>query len=191
MTKQMSDHRSVALHALESNAPKGSFGEFIEDVQEDETSRTYFFENKLEGYRGWRWAVTLSWAESGEPTVSEVLLLPSEGAILAPNWVPWSERLAEWKAMQAELEAAAEAEAAENGEVEETNENEWTETAEAFEAEEVEHDLAHEEAHVLEEESATTDSEESEDSEADAKNAGKRPPRFSRRNRGRGQKKNK
>jgi hypothetical protein len=61
------------------------------------------------------------------PTVSEVLLLPTGESLQAPAWVPWSERLADYQALQAELEAAA-AEAAESAEsdsdeVEDENEN--------------------------------------------------------------------
>jgi len=45
-------------------------------------------------YRGWRWAVTLARASRAKmATVSEVVLLPGPGSILAPEWVPWRERL--------------------------------------------------------------------------------------------------
>ena len=46
------------------------------------------------GYVGWSWTVTLSRVPRGRTaTVSEVELLPGDGAVLAPAWVPWSERL--------------------------------------------------------------------------------------------------
>ena len=46
-------------------------------------------------YPGWRWAVTLSRApRARRATVSEVHLLPGEGALLSPEWVPYAERLA-------------------------------------------------------------------------------------------------
>ena len=46
------------------------------------------------GYLGWAWTVTLARVPRGRTaTVSEVDLLPGEGALLAPAWVPWSERL--------------------------------------------------------------------------------------------------
>ncbi len=45
-------------------------------------------------YEGWRWAVTLARASRAKTaTVSEVVLLPGPDAILAPEWVPWRERL--------------------------------------------------------------------------------------------------
>ena len=45
-------------------------------------------------YVGWRWAVTVSRAaETSTVTVDEVVLLPGGDALLAPAWLPWSERI--------------------------------------------------------------------------------------------------
>ena len=56
---------------------------------------THSFAAREAGYVGWRWAVTVARAEgSDEITVDEVVLLPGSGALLAPEWVPWSERIA-------------------------------------------------------------------------------------------------
>ncbi|HMA48035.1 MAG TPA: DUF3027 domain-containing protein [Frankiaceae bacterium] len=45
-------------------------------------------------YPGWFWAVVVARASRARtPTVDEVVLLPGEDALLAPEWVPWSERL--------------------------------------------------------------------------------------------------
>jgi hypothetical protein len=55
---------------------------------------THTFESKLPGYVGWYWAVTLVRAPRAKvATVDEVVLLPGAGALLAPAWVPWQERL--------------------------------------------------------------------------------------------------
>lgn len=54
---------------------------------------TYRFENLQHGYGGWTWAITVIALPDAEPTIAELVLLPSEGAILAPAWVPWRERL--------------------------------------------------------------------------------------------------
>lgn len=55
---------------------------------------THYFECLLDGYRGWRWAVTLARApRSRHITVCECVLLPGDDALLAPAWVPWHERL--------------------------------------------------------------------------------------------------
>jgi hypothetical protein len=55
---------------------------------------THFFAATLPGYAGWRWAVTVARASRSKVvTVDEVVLLPGDGALLPPEWVPWSERL--------------------------------------------------------------------------------------------------
>lgn len=55
---------------------------------------THFFECKEPGYRGWRWAVTVARASRAKVvTLDETVLLPGPDALLAPEWVPWSERL--------------------------------------------------------------------------------------------------
>lgn len=47
-----------------------------------------------EGYPGWEWEVSLARIpRSKTATVCEVDLLPGEGALLAPEWVPWDQRL--------------------------------------------------------------------------------------------------
>jgi hypothetical protein len=45
-------------------------------------------------YRGWYWAVSVARASRARSvTVDEVVLLPGESSLVAPPWVPWSERL--------------------------------------------------------------------------------------------------
>lgn len=70
-----------------------------------------FFENALSGYPGWRWAATLAKISDDDPvTVLETELLPGDSALISPEWVPWSVRLAtyrETQAQQAEEESAA------------------------------------------------------------------------------------
>lgn len=55
---------------------------------------THLFESRQPGYTGWRWAVTVARASRAKVvTVSEVVLLPGPQALLAPEWVPWRDRL--------------------------------------------------------------------------------------------------
>ncbi|GAA2743079.1 MULTISPECIES: DUF3027 domain-containing protein [Kitasatospora] len=55
---------------------------------------THTFECNDAAYRGWRWAVTVARAPRAKNvTLDEVVLLPGPDAVLAPQWVPWSERL--------------------------------------------------------------------------------------------------
>lgn len=63
-------------------------------IAEGDRVVTHFFDCTLPGYRGWRWAVTVARApRSKHVTVSETVPLPGDGALLAPTWVPWHERL--------------------------------------------------------------------------------------------------
>ena len=63
-------------------------------VAEGERLVTHFFECGLPGYRGWRWAVTVTRIpRSKQVTICESALLPGAEALRAPEWVPWQERL--------------------------------------------------------------------------------------------------
>jgi hypothetical protein len=68
-------------------------GDLVDVVAEGENVVTVRFFAELDGYRGWRWSVTLSVLDAARPTVSEVVLLPGPDALLAPAWVPWEERV--------------------------------------------------------------------------------------------------
>lgn len=69
-------------------------GEHVSLVSEGDRVVTHFFECQEPGYRGWRWAVTVARASRAKViTVDETVLLPGPDALLAPEWVPWSERL--------------------------------------------------------------------------------------------------
>jgi hypothetical protein len=55
---------------------------------------THLFECKERGYRGWNWAVTLTRAPRTKfITLDETVLVAGGESVLAPDWVPWSERL--------------------------------------------------------------------------------------------------
>lgn len=70
-------------------------GEHLGYLQEGERLGSHYFATTAPGYHGWRWTVTVSRiARSKNVTVCEVALLPGDGALLAPAWVPWAERLA-------------------------------------------------------------------------------------------------
>lgn len=68
-------------------------GQLVDAVADGDDVVTVRFSAELEGYRGWRWSVTLSVLDPARPTVSEVVLLPGPDALLAPAWVPWEERV--------------------------------------------------------------------------------------------------
>ena len=82
-----------ARAAAEDNAP-GLVGEHLGVVADEERIATHLFATLDPAYRGWRWAVTVGrMPRSRTVTVDEIVLLPGDDALLAPAWVPWSERL--------------------------------------------------------------------------------------------------
>jgi hypothetical protein len=69
-------------------------GEHLEVLAEAERVVTHLFESLLPGYHGWRWAVTVTRIpRSRNVTICETALLPGPDAVLAPQWLPWQERL--------------------------------------------------------------------------------------------------
>ncbi|MGV9815308.1 DUF3027 domain-containing protein [Streptomyces cellulosae] len=84
----------LARAAAEEAAAPGVVGEHEGMVSEGDRVVTHYFGCRELGYRGWRWAVTVARASRAKiVTVDEVVLLPGPDAVLAPEWVPWSERL--------------------------------------------------------------------------------------------------
>lgn len=109
--------RALAREALEEITDAATIGADDGYEAHDERTATLYFECTMAGYPGWRWAAALTRVDDESPvTVLEVEMLPGEGAVLAPEWVPWSERLAQYReaqASQASDEAFAAEEAAE------------------------------------------------------------------------------
>jgi hypothetical protein len=83
----------LAREQAEQEAP-GLVGEHLGVAADDERVATHFFATLDPAYRGWRWAVTLARASRGRtPTVDEVVLVAGDESVLAPEWLPWQERL--------------------------------------------------------------------------------------------------
>jgi hypothetical protein len=90
------DAREIALaYAIEDAGDNKLVGEFVTvDYDEEDRIATYLFEANLSGYRGWRWAVTLSKVDkSAAATLCDVVVLPGPDAIVPPKWVPFLDRL--------------------------------------------------------------------------------------------------
>jgi len=80
--------------AAAADAAGGEVGDHLGLEAEGDRVVTHSFAALATGYQGWRWAVTLARApRSRHVTVDEVVLLPGADALLAPPWLPWSERL--------------------------------------------------------------------------------------------------
>ncbi|MEV7528243.1 DUF3027 domain-containing protein [Agrococcus sp. SCSIO52902] len=88
----------LAIAALDEVAPKGAVGEVQDAFAEGDHVLAIRHASTLGGYPDWSWTVLLSRGLEGGPTVLEVALLPGEGSLLAPAWVPWADRLADYLA---------------------------------------------------------------------------------------------
>ncbi|MCU1529077.1 MAG: hypothetical protein JWP75_2840 [Frondihabitans sp.] len=95
----------LARTALLEITRDDTIGDLIDIVEGPEDTQTVHFANTLPGSPGWIWTVSVATIEGEEPTVLETELVPGETSLLAPDWVPWVERLAEYEASQ---EAAGE-----------------------------------------------------------------------------------
>jgi Protein of unknown function (DUF3027) len=83
----------LAREAITEVGPE-QVGAHLGTLAEADRVVTHLFEATLLGYRGWRWAVTVTRVpRSRKVTVSETTLLPGPEALLAQEWVPWDERL--------------------------------------------------------------------------------------------------
>ncbi|TLP74062.1 DUF3027 domain-containing protein [Nesterenkonia sphaerica] len=92
----LADAVSVARSALGEVAPADQISQHVGAVADGERLVTHRFAAERPGYRGWEWFVTLARApRSKKVTVCELGMLPGEDALIAPEWVPWSERLAD------------------------------------------------------------------------------------------------
>ncbi|PZE57864.1 DUF3027 domain-containing protein [Curtobacterium sp. MCLR17_044] len=94
------DYTDLAREALLEVTPESTVGAPVGTVDEGDGVVSVLFANRLPGYPGWRWTVSVAKIGDDEPTVLEVELMPGDGSLVAPEWVPWSERLAEYRAAQ-------------------------------------------------------------------------------------------
>ena len=111
MPKLTDSDVELARAALLEITTAETIGQFSGSITETDGVITLYFDTTLRGYVGWKWTVSISHGEGSSVSVLETELTPAEGALLAPDWVPWSERLAEYK----EAQAALAVEALENG----------------------------------------------------------------------------
>ena len=120
--------KDVALQGVREIAPAHAIGLVHHVRAEEERLSTHLFECTLPGYRGWFWFATLSRApRSRVATICEVGLLPGDDALIAPDWVPWADRVRpedlQENAEQENAESAEDTEAEESAESGEPVEN--------------------------------------------------------------------
>lgn len=179
------EQKDFARTSLIEATSKSKVGNFIEVLEDGEDVATYLFENNQKGYVGWRWSVTVFQADTKEPaTVSEILLMPGPDSLIAPDWVPWSERLADYKALQIELEKQALLDAEDSEDDSEVNHNDTDDEIVDVLIDEDGDESSDEESEDVNEESAVANLEEGENAENDSENTGRKPPRFLLRRKG-------
>jgi DUF3027 family protein len=84
----------LARDAVVAVVGAAQVGDHLGVQAEAERIVTHMFACADPGYDGWRWAVTVVRApRSKVVTVSEAVLLPGPESLLAPDWVPWHDRL--------------------------------------------------------------------------------------------------
>lgn len=91
LSKAVEVARKAANEVAESPS---DVGEHVGAVMVEERLMSHQFACNLRGYTGWVWTVTVARPPRGRAaTICEVELLPTNRAILAPEWLPWAQRL--------------------------------------------------------------------------------------------------
>ena len=90
------DAESVARDAALADAEFATQVGDLVSVEYDDDNRlaTYLFAADIAGYRGWRWCITVAKVdEDATPTVCDVVILPGPDSLLAPDHIPYMDRI--------------------------------------------------------------------------------------------------
>lgn len=84
----------IARAAAAETAGLDPVGDHLGAVSDGERIVSHHFACTRSGYAGWYWSVSVSRAPDADTvTVNDVVLLPGDGAITAPDWTPYKERI--------------------------------------------------------------------------------------------------
>lgn len=84
----------AARAAVVEFAGPEAVGDYLGVSYADPNAGTHRFLAHLPGYQGWQWAaVVAAYPGAEHATISEVVLVPGPTALLAPEWVPWEQRV--------------------------------------------------------------------------------------------------
>lgn len=90
----LAEAKDIAYTSIVGITDESTVGTVHHIRGEEDRLCTHLFECTLPGYRGWFWFATVARApRSKKATVCEVGLLPGDDALLAPEWVPWADRV--------------------------------------------------------------------------------------------------
>ncbi len=88
------DAIDLARAGAEQDVGPDQVGDHVGLQVEGDRIVTHLFTCLSPAYVGWRWAVTVTRASRARlVTVDECVLLPGPDSLLAPDWVPWTERV--------------------------------------------------------------------------------------------------
>lgn len=109
MDAALADASELARDGIKDFTPAEEIGEYLGVHADDERLVTHRFVSHVPGYSGWELFATLARAPRSKViTICETGMLPGEGAILAPAWVPWMERASEEERIRLDAIAAGE-----------------------------------------------------------------------------------
>lgn len=92
--KVLLDAVDLARDAARSIATRDAVGDHEGAVMLGERLAMHYFTCTNKGYRGWHWAIAVARAPRAKvATVCETNLLPGDDALLAPEWLPYDQRL--------------------------------------------------------------------------------------------------
>jgi hypothetical protein len=84
----------AARAAVVEFAGAEAVGDYLGVSYADPNAATHRFLAHLPGYQGWQWAaVVAAYPGAEHATISELVLVPGPTALLAPEWVPWEQRV--------------------------------------------------------------------------------------------------
>lgn len=93
--KVLLDAVELAREAAVGIAEPGTVGAHAGAVMLGDRLAMHYFECTSRGYVGWHWAISVARAPRQKfATVCETNLLPTDAAVLAPEWLPYVDRLA-------------------------------------------------------------------------------------------------
>ncbi len=95
--KVLADATTVALarRVVAEVAEPGAVGEHVAFEMLEDRLGTHYFACASPAYPGWRWSVVVARPpRAHSATVSETNLVPADGALLAPPWLPYADRIA-------------------------------------------------------------------------------------------------
>ena len=90
------DAETVARDAALADAEFATQVGDLVSVEYDDDNRvaTYLFAADIAGYRGWGWCITVAKVdENATPTVCDVVILPGPDSLLAPDHIPYMDRI--------------------------------------------------------------------------------------------------